>query len=81
RKHELKNVEVVSITTLGKMPLADQSCKGSFYLNSLFVSENIRNAVNTDQGGYVPVFLSEIGRLFRKRILPIDVAFINVSPP
>ncbi|MBI0400097.1 acetyl-CoA hydrolase/transferase family protein [Cyclobacterium marinum] len=81
RKYELKNVEVVSITTLGKMPLADQSCKGSFYLNSLFVSENIRTAVNSDQGGYVPVFLSEIGRLFRKRILPIDVAFINVSPP
>jgi len=63
------------------MPLADKSCKGSFYLNSLFVSENIRSAVNSDQGDYVPIFLSEIGRLFRKNILPIDVAFINVSPP
>ncbi|EPR70541.1 acetyl-CoA hydrolase/transferase family protein [Cyclobacterium qasimii] len=81
RKHELKNVEVVSITTLGEMPLADKSCHGSFYLNSLFVSENIRSAINSDQGGYVPVFLSEIGRLFRKNILPIDVAFVHVSPP
>ncbi len=35
RKHELKNVEVGSITTLGEMPLADKSCKGSFYLNVL----------------------------------------------
>lgn len=81
RKNELKNVEVVSITTLGEMPLTHESCKGSFYLNSLFVSQNIRNAVNSDQGGYVPVFLSEIGRLFRQNIMPLDVAFINVSPP
>lgn len=30
RKGELENVEIVSITTLGDMPLADPSCKGSF---------------------------------------------------
>ena len=81
RKEELESVEVVSITTLGEMPLADPSCKGSFYINSLFVSENVRQAVNSDQGGYVPIFLSEIGQLFRKNILPIDVALIHVSLP
>ena len=81
RKEELENVEVVSITTLGEMPLADPSCKGSFFINSLFVSENVRKAVNSEQGGYVPIFLSEIGQLFRRRILPLDVALINVSPP
>ncbi|WP_154857142.1 acetyl-CoA hydrolase/transferase family protein [Cyclobacterium xiamenense] len=81
RKDELENVEIVSITTLGDMPLAEASCKGSFYINSLFVSENVRQAVNSEQGGYVPIFLSEIGRLFRKNILPIDVAMVQVSPP
>ncbi|SHN34015.1 Acyl-CoA hydrolase [Cyclobacterium lianum] len=81
RKDELKNVEIVSITTLGAMPLADESCKGSFFINSLFVSENVRKAVNSEQGGYVPIFLSEIGRLFRKQILPVDVAMVQVSPP
>ena len=81
RKDALKNVEIVSITTLGDMPLAEASCKGSFYINSLFVSENVRQAVNSEQGGYVPIFLSEIGRLFRKNILPIDVAMVQVSPP
>ncbi|WP_162343932.1 acetyl-CoA hydrolase/transferase family protein [Cyclobacterium salsum] len=81
RKEELENVEIVSITTLGDMPLADESCKGSFYINSLFVSENVRKAVNSERGGYVPIFLSEIGRLFRKNILPIDIAMIQVSPP
>ncbi len=81
RKEELESVEVVSITTLGEMPLAAPSCKGSFFINSLFVSENVRQAVNSDQGGYVPIFLSEIGQLFRKNILPIDVALVHVSPP
>ncbi len=81
RKSELKDVEIVAISTLGEMPLADPSCRGSFFINSLFVSENIRVAVNSEQGGYVPVFLSEIGQLFRSGILPIDVAMIHVSPP
>ncbi|MFC4872930.1 acetyl-CoA hydrolase/transferase family protein [Negadavirga shengliensis] len=81
RKEELENVEIVAITTLGDMPLTGADCRGSFFINSLFVSENVRKAVNSDQGGYVPIFLSEIGRLFRKNILPIDVALIQVSPP
>ncbi|MFD2033544.1 acetyl-CoA hydrolase/transferase family protein [Belliella marina] len=81
RKQELRNVEIVSISTLGAMPLASADCIGSFYMNSLFVSENVRQAVNSEQGGYVPIFLSEIGRLFRNDILPIDVAILNVSEP
>ncbi|KEO72467.1 acetyl-CoA hydrolase/transferase family protein [Anditalea andensis] len=81
RKHDLSQVEVVSISTLGDMPLANPDCKGSFYINSLFVSENVRQAVNSEQGGYVPIFLSEIGHLFRRDILPIDVAILHVSPP
>lgn len=81
RRRELENVEIVSITTLGAMPLADPSSRGSFFINSLFVSENVRQAVNSERGGYVPIFLSEIGQLFRRGILPLDVALINVSPP
>jgi acyl-CoA hydrolase len=81
RRNELNNVEIVSITTLGDMPIAEPECKGSFFMNSLFVSENVRKAVNSEQGGYVPIFLSEIGQLFRKNILPLDVAIISVSEP
>lgn len=63
------------------MPLTEPPYQDSFYINSLFVSANVRNAVNSSQGGYVPIFLSEIGILFRRNILPIDVAIVNVSPP
>lgn len=81
RKDELKNVEIVAITTLGDMPLVSEECKNSFYMNSLFVSQNVRSAVNSEHGGYVPIFLSEIGYLFRQNILKLDVAIIQVSEP
>lgn len=81
RADELQNVEIVSISTLGQMELADPARSESFHFNSVFVSQNIRAAVNSGMGNYIPVFLSEIPGLFHKNILPIDVALINVSPP
>jgi acyl-CoA hydrolase len=50
-------------------------------MNSLFVSENVRKAVNEGRADYVPIFLSEIPILFKRNILPIDVALMQVSPP
>lgn len=81
RSQELKNVELVSITTLGNIDFNNPDLKGSFFFNSLFVSENNRSVVNSENGDYVPVFLSQIPQLFRQDILPIDVALIQVSPP
>lgn len=77
----LRNVEIVAISTLGQLDLTKPEFKDRFYINSLFVSENIRACVNSDNGDYIPIFLSEISKLFEKGILPIDVAMIHVSPP
>jgi acyl-CoA hydrolase len=81
RHHELKNVELVSITNMGDLDFCKPEFSGSFFFNSLFVSANTREVVNSDNGDYVPVFLSQIPQLFKKNILPIDVALIQVSPP
>src|SRR5690606_14128476 len=81
RAPELWNVEVVSISLQGDAVIAAPEYKDSFRINSLFVSQNIREAVNAGRGDYVPIFLSEIPILFRKGILPIDVAMVHVSPP
>lgn len=81
RHTELKNVELVSITNLGDINFNDPSFRESFFFNSLFVSGNTRSVANSSYGDYVPVFLSQIPQLFRKNILPIDVALIQVSPP
>ncbi|MCG2616146.1 4-hydroxybutyrate CoA-transferase [Terrimonas sp. NA20] len=77
----LKNVELVSITNLGEVDFTGEDFSRSFYFNSLFVSANTRAVVNSSAGDYVPVFLSQIPQLFRRNILPIDVALIHVSPP
>jgi len=81
RCNELKDVELVSITTLGDVAFDKPEFEGAFFFNSLFVSSNTRSVVNSNQGDYVPVFLSQIPQLFRKNILPINVAIIHVSPP
>jgi acyl-CoA hydrolase len=81
RASELWNVEIVSISLQGDPVIADKKYKDSFRINSLFVSQNIREAVNEGRGDYVPIFLSEIPILFRRGILPIDVAIVQVSPP
>jgi len=81
RYRDVWNVELVSISLQGDPVVMDKKFKDSFRMNSLFVSENIREAVNSGRGDYVPVFLSEIPLLFRKNILPLDVAMIHVSEP
>ncbi len=81
RYAELNNVELVSITTFGNISFNDPKYKNSFFINSLFVSENTRAVVNSDHGDYVPIFLSQIPQLFTRKILPLDVAIVQVSPP
>lgn len=77
----LTDVEIVSITLYGEVAIAKRELANSFHVNSLFVSEGVRQAVNDGYADYVPIFLSEIPVLFKKNILPIDVALVQVSPP
>ncbi len=81
RHKEVSRVELVSITNMGQIDFDKPEYRKSFFFNSLFVSANTRAVVNSSDGDYVPIFLSEIPLLFRRNILPIDVALIHVSPP
>ena len=81
RHKELNHVELVSITNMGHIDFDKPEYRKSFFFNSLFVSANTRTIANSSDGDYVPIFLSEIPLLFRRNILPIDVALIHVSPP
>ena len=81
RNNELKDVEIIHMHTEGPAPYTEYPCNQAFNVNSCFVGKNVRDAVNSQIGAYIPIFLSEIHLLFRRNILPIDVAFIQVSPP
>ena len=81
RAEELRDVEIVHLHTEGPAPYAAANYTASFRTNCLFVGANIRNAVNEGLADYIPIFLSEVPGLFRRGILPLDVALVQVSPP
>lgn len=77
----LRDVELVFITVLGDIEVQKPQYQDSFHINCMFVSAPIREAVSEGRADYIPVFLSDIPDLFNKRILTIDVALVQVSPP
>jgi acyl-CoA hydrolase len=82
RQHQrLKGTELVFISVYGDIEVIKPEYSEYFRINSLFVSQSIRSAVNEGHADYVPVFLSEIPELFKRKILSIDVALVQVSPP
>lgn len=81
RATELREVEIVHLHTEGSAPYSAPEFAQSFRVNAFFVGKNVRDAVNRGDGDYIPVFLSEIPALFRKGVLPLDVALVHVSPP
>lgn len=81
RADELRDVEVVHLHTEGPAPYAAPSMADSFRVNALFVGANVREAIQSGRGDYIPVFLSEVPNLFRSGLMEIDVALMQVSPP
>ncbi len=81
RADELKDVEIVSLLTMGDADYTDGKYQGIFRYNSFFVGGNTRGAVNDGRADFMPIFLSEIPAQFTNGNLPVDVALIQVSPP
>ena len=81
RAGELRDVEVTHILTFGAADHADPKYAGSFRHRALFIGGNVRQAVHEGRADWVPVFLSEIPGLIRSRVIPVDVAFVHLSPP
>jgi 4-hydroxybutyrate CoA-transferase len=81
RAPELKNVEIMHLHTEGDAPYVKPEYEGIFRLHSLFVGANARKATQAGLADYVPVYLSETPILYRRNILPLDVALVQVSPP
>ncbi len=81
RAPELKDVRIIHIHHEADASYANPEYEGIFRLESFFTGKNVRKATMDGYADYIPVFLSEIPDLFRKGIIQIDVALMNVSPP
>lgn len=82
RHEELSQVEMLHLHIDGNAPYADPKYVKSFKINSLFIGLNVRKATQESfNASYIPIFLSEVPLLFRRGMMKIDVALVQVSPP
>lgn len=78
---QLENVEICQALTVGSADYVSPEMEGHLRVNSSFISANIRKAVHEGRADFTPVLLSEFPLLFKRGLLPLDVAMIHVSPP
>jgi acyl-CoA hydrolase len=81
RAPELHDVGIVHLHVEGPGPHLAPEMATHFRHRALFIGPNARAAVNEGRADYVPVFLSDVPRLFDSGALPIDVVFVNATPP
>lgn len=75
------DAHIVHLLTMGTAPYVEEKFREKFKMNSFFIAENVRDALEKGIGDYTPIFLSEIPREFETGRIPIDVALISVSTP
>ena len=75
------DAEVFHVWTLGVAPYTQDKFKRNFRHNSFFIGNDTRGAVNQGAADYTPIFLSQVPSLFRRGIVPVDVALVQVSMP
>ncbi|MGD2104867.1 MAG: 4-hydroxybutyrate CoA-transferase, partial [Anaerolineae bacterium] len=81
RAPALHDVEICHALTLGSDDYVAPEMEGHIRANSLFIGPNVREAVQEGRADFTPVLLSEFTLLFKDRVLPLDVAFVHLSPP
>lgn len=81
RYKELQDVEITHMVAMGNSPYAQPGMEASFRHNALFVGRSTRQAIEEGRADYTPCFFSEIPRLFKEKILPVQVALLQITPP
>jgi len=73
------DVTLFHFLTTGAVP--DNGTKSQYRHKAFFVGSDDRHLVASGQADYIPVALSEVPKLLANGRIPIDVAFVQVSPP
>jgi acetyl-CoA hydrolase len=81
RASELKDVEINQALTIGSADYVSPEMEGHIRVNTMFISHNTRQAVQEGRADFTPVLLSEFPLLFKNKVLPVNVAFVHLSPP
>ena len=81
RASELRDVSLIHLHIEGPGPHLAPEMAGHFRHRALFIGPNARTAVNEGRADYVPIFLSDVPRLFDSGAVPLDAVLVNATPP
>jgi acyl-CoA hydrolase/GNAT superfamily N-acetyltransferase len=75
------DLEIIYSIALGESPFIKEHLRRACRVKTFFVTDTLRQAVNDGLADYVPVYSAQAPNLFRRGVLPLDLALIQVSPP
>jgi acyl-CoA hydrolase len=78
---DLEGVQLYHLHLDGPIPFTDPSCDGRIWSNSFFTGPALRGPIAEGRADFMPVFLSDIPRLFESGRIPLDVAILQLTPP
>ncbi|KJS07031.1 MAG: 4-hydroxybutyrate CoA-transferase [Gammaproteobacteria bacterium BRH_c0] len=78
---ERRDIQLMQLHTEHSEMLTRPDMQGHIKNRCFFVSGCTRKTVNEGRDEFVPIFLSEIPKLFRRGEQRVDTALIQVSPP
>lgn len=80
-RRDLEGVRLYHLHLDGPCRFADAEHAGRFRSVSLFTGPALRQPIEEGRADFVPVFLSDIPRLFTSGRIPLDAVLCQVSPP
>ncbi len=83
KKYRWFDCHIIHLLTLSDFKYISDDAPTHFRHNtfSIIGSDHIRKAVNSGKSDFIPIKSSEIPRMLRTRMIPVDVAILQVSPP
>ena len=80
-RDDLENIRLYHLHLAGPAPWLEGERAKRFHSVSLFTGPGLRQAIEHGDADFVPIFLSDVPSLFSSGTVPLDIAFIQISPP
>lgn len=77
----LENITLMQLHLEHAEQVTDEALQGHLRHRCFFAGRETRKLINQGRADYVPMFLSEIPKLFRKGEQRVDTVLVQVSPP
>lgn len=80
-RQNLEHIQLYHLHLNGAAAIVGGQDGQGVFSNSLFVGAAQRAPIERGEAEFIPVFLSDIPRLFSSRRIPLDFALVQLSPP